>query len=97
MDDDGKVIDSCPLGGTLGPGSAVLWPNAPAHEAIAGQDMGHIEQRVTWHIRLESVLCGDGSVGESVGSAGTTEHPLEETWPTPTDELIQFDIIPVGP
>jgi len=97
VDDTGKVIGEAPLGGTLGPGSAVLWPNAPSHNAVAGRGEGHIEQRVEWHIRLRSVLSGAGSVGESTGSAGTTETPLEETWPSPTDELIEFTLIPVGP
>jgi len=80
VDGDGNPIGQQPLGGTLGPGTAVLWPNYPSKEGRAGRGEGRIYQRTDWHLQLWSVMSVPaGSVG-SVGPGPAVETPLEEDW-----------------
>jgi len=67
-------------GGTLGPGTAVLYPSFPARGATGG-DQGRIYRRTEWFLDLRSVTVGAGSSAGSSGSSGTTDHPLDEDWP----------------
>lgn len=55
----GKIIPGKkPLGGTLGPGTAILYPNFTTGRVKAGTGSGGIYRRTDWFLRLHSVLVG---------------------------------------
>jgi hypothetical protein len=62
-------------GGTIGPGSAVLYPSYPAIGPVGG-DQGRIYKRTDWYMVLRGVLT-DASVP-------TTQDLDEDVFPTPT-------------
>lgn len=72
VDANGNIIaHNVPLGGTIGPGSAVLYPTFPA-KGPRGGDHGRIYQRTDWHMHMRSVIC------TPAGSTGAGECALEE-------------------
>ena len=111
VDGGGNIVGSAPLGGTLGPGTSVLYPTFPAKNVGEGK----IYRRVDWYIHLRSVLTNGagigpssvgGSVGESVGgSAGGDvywEVPLDEDVPPGSDNIpptrgALWSVSPPGP
>ena len=78
VDATGKILpQKIPLGGTLGPGTAVLWPNWPSHSVQAGRGHGAIQRRTDWFMRLEAVRVGlhDVALQETVPSSADTKAP----------------------
>lgn len=80
----GPVVNSAgvttgvgPLGGTIGPGSAVLYPSYPSHDnpALRGTDRGKVYRRTDWYIRLNSVLT-DGRIDQMVGTPASAGLPV---------------------
>jgi hypothetical protein len=74
----GAIINgNDPLGGTLAPGSAVLWPSYPAQSpgVQRGRGEGRIYQRTDWYIRLESVVINvpDGAPIEAADTQDLVE------------------------
>jgi len=85
VDGSGNPIGQEPLGGTLGPGTALLWPNYPSGRVRAGRGEGRIYQRTDWYMRLRAVVTAYRSQGMSIGSlgpdsVGADEAPLDEIW-----------------
>jgi hypothetical protein len=89
VDQYGNIIaHNNPLGGLLGPGTAVLYPNFPSHNVKAGTDKGKIYRRTDWILNLHSVMYWNpGSIGPSIGGDSIggewvevplTERPLSE-------------------
>ena len=68
VNDLGQIIGTAPLGGTLGPGSAVLYPSPK----------GRTYWRTDWYMRITSVIRIEPS---SIGDTNqVVEVPLEETF-----------------
>lgn len=81
----GEIIGKKTLGGTLGPGTAILYPNFPSGGIQPGRGEGKIHRRTEWFLRLHSIIT-DAS-GGSVGSVGgTTETDLTEDLSTTTSD-----------
>jgi len=56
VDLGGQIIDMKPLGGTLGPGTAVLYPNFVEGAAKPGTGIKGIYRRTDWFLRLHAVI-----------------------------------------
>jgi len=80
VDSQGQIIGSAPLGGHIGPGCAVLMPNFPSNNVVAGRDGGKVHRRTEWVMQLRSV---SRIVANSVGGYTVVDIPLRETvqWP----------------
>lgn len=71
VDVDGNIIGSQPLGGRLGPGTAILHPSA------RNPGPGRIHRRTDWYFRITSVIAGVTNVH---GQFVVQETPLSEVW-----------------
>ena len=90
VDELGNVIGVAPLGGVLGPGSAILYPNFPSQGVKPGTDSGKVIQRTEWVFQLHAVMRFDHT---SLGGSWE-EVPLTETVPPPVDTLTYWHIAP---
>lgn len=104
VDANGKIIGKAPLGGNLGPGTAVLYPSFPSDFARSIADRGKVYRRTDWFIRLDAVLTDatpdsipglpqsiGGSVGSSIGAS------IRDFWEVPLAENVMalgIDAIP---
>ena len=85
-----------PLGGVLGPGSAVLHPNYPSGCVTRGNDGGKTNRSTEWYMRIGSIAHTEES-----GSI-TTDTPFTETvrWPlmdnTPPSRPPEYNPNPSG-
>jgi len=80
VDGTGKVIGQKPLGGTLGPGTVLLYPNARSGTVKAGTDAGAINRSTQWYMRLQEVLTDQ--VGHSTLLDDTLPAASDSTPPT---------------
>jgi len=77
----GLITGSKPLGGTLGPGTAILYPNYPSSGMKAGTGVGGIYRRTDWFLRLYSVI-GQNQQEQALIEAFTSLPGTDNTPPS---------------
>ena len=76
VDGSGKIIGAKPLGGTLGPGTAILYPNYRRGTVVKGTGVGATNRETHSDLRYQAVLT-DG--------VGLVSELLQDTVPPPND------------